>query len=127
MKLTNSVIGWLLLLCLSVQTFRQVVVWIYFQWNREAIVLSLCENRGQPQMQCGGRCQLAKRLKATEEERGSSSHRSHKTYEETDCLANLTRLDILSCVHLQTKPTAFYQWIFFSSPLPSVFRPPGSF
>jgi hypothetical protein len=52
----------LLLLAVFLQTFSKAVTYVDFCVNRESIARTLCENRDNPILHCGGRCVLHKRL-----------------------------------------------------------------
>lgn len=124
MKRSSLVIGWLLLLCLFVQSFSKVLVWIQFQWDREAIARTLCENRTKPQLRCGGKCQLGKRLAAAQKETGGSSHRMHKAYPDGSWLATLSNLLFLGHLFPSLQHNTYYRWPQPSPFISTVFRPP---
>ena len=56
----------LLLLTLSVQCFHKAFVVVSFYWNQSYIAKTLCENKAKPQLKCGGKCQLMKKLQQEE-------------------------------------------------------------
>ena len=51
-----------LLLAFLASSFSKAVIVADFYANQESIAKNLCENRGNPNMHCCGRCQLRKRL-----------------------------------------------------------------
>ena len=65
MKVVAVVIFSFLLLT---QTFSKWLLVLEYELNREYIATNLCENRSKPKLQCGGTCQLAKKM--ITEERG---------------------------------------------------------
>ena len=64
-RLTALALIPLLLVC----NMTIVVTVAGFNLNRNYIAEKLCENRDKPQMQCKGKCYLAKKLKQAEEEK----------------------------------------------------------
>ena len=48
-------------------TFSQWGTIAYYQVNKEYITRVLCENRDKPQLNCNGKCYLAKKLKSQKE------------------------------------------------------------
>jgi len=57
----------LILLVLS-QSFSNWVVVVAWKMNRDYIAKNLCVNRTRPQLKCGGKCVLMKRLAEKEKE-----------------------------------------------------------
>ncbi|RYY41781.1 MAG: hypothetical protein EOO08_01230 [Chitinophagaceae bacterium] len=70
----------LLLILVLVQAFSKWIIVADFEANREYIARTLCENRQRPQMRCGGKCQLAKRL--AEEGKGTSQRTLRISFDE---------------------------------------------
>ena len=52
----------LLLTLISVKTLLVPVVYLDFEMRKDFIIQNLCENRFKPQMNCNGKCYLAKKL-----------------------------------------------------------------
>lgn len=50
------------LVAFFMQTFSKAVVVVWFYANQKVIARTLCENRGKPQMNCCGKCQLKKEM-----------------------------------------------------------------
>lgn len=46
--------------------FTKTIVWAYYQYNIDFIKKELCVNKNKPQMNCNGKCYLAKQIKKTE-------------------------------------------------------------
>ncbi len=53
------------------------LLYLDFEIRREYIVANLCENRNRPQMHCDGKCYLAKRIAALDEQ---EKRQAEKTY-----------------------------------------------
>ncbi|RYZ23596.1 MAG: hypothetical protein EOO16_04155, partial [Chitinophagaceae bacterium] len=61
----------ILLLLVAVQSFGKWIILAEFRVNQAWIAERLCENRDRPQLKCGGRCQLMKRM--AEEQRAADA------------------------------------------------------
>ena len=59
---SKSYIALLLLALISVKTLLVPVVYLDFEMRKDFIIQNLCENRFKPQMNCNGKCYLAKKL-----------------------------------------------------------------
>jgi hypothetical protein len=117
----------ILFVCVLMQTFNKGVILVEFLLNRDYIAKNLCINKARPQMKCGGKCQLMKRLAAEEEQdRNNRAGRSVKVHFNdvnfTDHLFNLeaSYLSPNKIVHYST-----YTEKIYSSPHFSLFHPPG--
>ena len=60
------------------QIFSKVLIVADYQANREYIMAFLCINREKPQLQCEGKCQLTKKLKAQHEADKKTEERGQK-------------------------------------------------
>jgi len=58
---------WCVLVVLN-QSLNRVWIWVSFQLKREYIAKYLCENKDKPQMACGGKCYLIKKMAAAEQQ-----------------------------------------------------------
>lgn len=58
----------ILILLLLTQSFSSWVVVVAWKINRDYIARNLCVNRARPQLKCGGKCVLMKRLEQKEKE-----------------------------------------------------------
>jgi hypothetical protein len=56
-----------LLLVLMLQYFNKVEIFVCYQFNKDFISSTLCENKSKPELQCNGKCYMKKQLKATDE------------------------------------------------------------
>jgi hypothetical protein len=62
-RMLKQCIAFILLLAFMASTFSRAVIVADFYANQDYIAKNLCENRGNPNMHCCGRCILRKRLK----------------------------------------------------------------
>ena len=53
------------------------LLYLDFELRRDYIVSNLCENRNRPQMHCDGKCYLAKRFAALEEQEKRQAEKSY--------------------------------------------------
>lgn len=65
----RSFIAYLLLIALMLPTLSPWGTIAYFHLNRAHIARVLCENRNRPQLNCNGKCYLAKKLKKQQEKK----------------------------------------------------------
>ncbi|TDE17284.1 hypothetical protein [Dyadobacter psychrotolerans] len=63
----RTVIIYIWLITTILPTFSQWGTIAYYQINKEYITRILCKNRDKPQLECNGRCYLAKMLKEQQE------------------------------------------------------------
>lgn len=119
------VVASLFILLIATQAFSKWVMLLEFTWNRDYIAKNLCENRSKPQLKCGGKCQLMKRL--AEEERDSAPGRTpsaKSAFEEG--LFTATSFTVSTLPATEKKPGRFAvtrHWNPFFPPR-SVFHPP---
>ncbi|MBO9614262.1 MAG: hypothetical protein J7619_16275 [Dyadobacter sp.] len=76
----NSAKQWISLSLLGLMLVKVWVIpllYLDFEIRREYIVANLCENRNRPQMHCDGKCYLAKRIAALDEQ---EKRQAEKTY-----------------------------------------------
>lgn len=64
-----------------VRPFTQAYYLIDYQLRKDFIAKALCVNKQKPQLNCNGKCYLAKRLKATEEQENKAQHNIFDKYE----------------------------------------------
>lgn len=53
------------------------LLYLDFELRRDYIVANLCENRNRPQLHCDGKCYLAKRIAALEEQEKRQAEKSY--------------------------------------------------
>lgn len=98
----------------------------YFHINRDYIAKILCENRTRPQLNCNGKCYLAKKLKQQQDkkdkettERVSNSPVAHLF------VAKMLRFQFQSVTFISKEQSGFfYQLPVYRSPLFGILRPP---
>lgn len=64
-----------------VRPFTQAYYLIDYQLRKDFIAQAFCVNKQKPQLNCNGKCYLAKRLKATEEQESKAQHNIFDKYE----------------------------------------------
>lgn len=62
--MVRQLLTYTLVASLLLQLFSREVIVMSFELNRDFIAKNLCENRNRPQLNCDGKCYLAKKLKA---------------------------------------------------------------
>lgn len=63
----HTIIVYIWLITTILPTFSQWGTIAYYQINKAYITRVLCENRDRPQLNCNGKCYLAKKLKEQQE------------------------------------------------------------
>ncbi|MDJ1506173.1 hypothetical protein [Xanthocytophaga agilis] len=64
----RKIVTALLLFSLLLQTFSRAGIYLSFKVNQDYIARVLCINKAKPQLNCNGKCYLAKKLKQAEEQ-----------------------------------------------------------
>ena len=72
----------ILIFLLASQAFSKWVLLLEFRWNQEYIAQNLCENRAKPQLKCGGKCVLMKKMAADEKESSSQQPNAKSRFQE---------------------------------------------
>lgn len=62
----KQLLAFLLLVSLGIQVLSKSLVVLEYTFNKAAFAKN-CENKKRPQLKCGGKCQMMKKLKAEEE------------------------------------------------------------
>ncbi|WP_432712600.1 hypothetical protein [Pedobacter sp.] len=75
----RSYIAFLLICTIISASFSRYFVYAGYEFNKNYIVSTLCENRDKPVMQCNGKCYLAKKLKQEAEKEKNQEQQSKKT------------------------------------------------
>lgn len=116
-----------LITSLLLQLFSREVVVMSFELNRDFIAKNLCENRSRPQLNCNGKCYLAKKLKAQHD------REDRETTERIQQLPVLSLFcdDLFAFAFIHNGPVALLStpnWTYLAtapnSPLSTVFQPP---
>jgi len=88
----------LLFLLLFCSKFIYVGYWlIEFHINQEEIIKTECENKNRPELNCNGKCYLAKKLLKAE------SDLSEKKNKQTESVSHLKSLESLVLFNIQEK------------------------
>ena len=106
---------WILLSAFTAQTFQQAGLILAFTIN-PARYAKNCENKDRPQLKCGGKCQLMKKLH--EEESKNQQHPQHKLENNQQVLFAVQFFVVLPAFQLENNPNA-YPTLF---PVPTVNR-----
>ncbi|RAJ97657.1 hypothetical protein LX87_02560 [Larkinella arboricola] len=69
----RPVLAYLLLVATLLPTFSQWGTIAYYHANKDYIAKVLCENRAKPQLHCDGKCYLAKKLTAQQEQQDKAT------------------------------------------------------
>lgn len=77
----RKAIAILLLFSVMVRPFTQAYYLIDYQLRQDFIARTLCINKAKPQLNCNGKCYLAKRLQAAEERDTKAQHHILDKYE----------------------------------------------
>ncbi|MFD2520618.1 hypothetical protein [Emticicia soli] len=77
----RKAIAILLLFSVMVRPFTQVYYLIDFKLRQDYIAKVLCVNKNKPQLNCNGKCYLAKRLKAAEDREKQAHHQAFEKFE----------------------------------------------
>lgn len=77
----RKAIAILLLFSVMVRPFTQAYYLIDYQLRQDFIASTLCINKAKPQLNCNGKCYLAKRIKAAEDRETKAQHNIFEKYE----------------------------------------------
>lgn len=122
----RSFIIYVLLASIMLPTLSPWGTIVYFQINRDYIAKVLCENRKKPQLNCNGKCYLAKRLKAQQDKLDK---------ETNECVSKLPTIQLFviqealfefnRCELQEIRNNKFFnQSIFYPTPIFKILRPP---
>lgn len=118
-----------LLLLTSVRILVVPVVYLDFELNKEYIIQNLCENRFKPELQCNGKCYLAKQLhKVAEDKASKEADRQEQSFkkllEETFHHENFVFSQTFESVILTVQNNFSYKTSHYSTLTTSLFHPP---
>ena len=115
----------ILLFLVATQAFSKWVLLLEFAWNRDYIAATLCENRAKPNLHCGGKCQLRKKMTADEKQQNPAQNPSGKSaFQEVLFTATMTVPVLQQLAQDTTVHFALSQHWKTVVPPCSVFRPP---
>ena len=111
---------------LLAQIFSKWILVADYSINKQFIAEKLCENRDKPKLQCNGKCQLAKKLAAEEDQNNkTSSGNSIAKTSFSEVVMNDTFL--LTALAGPVSSISFNNFYLAAMPIPfpsSIFRPP---
>ena len=115
----------ILILLICIQSFTSWIIIAEYAINKDYITRNLCVNKERPKLHCNGKCQLAKKL-AAEENQNPRNNSSHGKIKPVDLL--YSQQDFPSeIVSLKTELSEAFAAYSHSSGLPvysDVFHPP---
>ena len=75
----RSCIAYFLILSLLSANLSRYFVYVGFEFNKNYIAATLCENRDKPVLQCNGKCYLSKQLKREADNEKKQERESKKS------------------------------------------------
>ena len=121
----RTVLAYLLLIATLLPTFSQWGTIAYYHVNKDYIAKVLCENRAKPQLHCEGKCYLAKKLHAQQEQQDkATAERVQKTpdFQLFFQVTSLFSFGQISGELVTTLPV--YRLKVYSFPQSNLFQPP---
>jgi len=122
----RSFIASLLLFAIMLPTLSPWGTVAYFNINRNYIARVLCENRDRPQLNCNGKCYLAKKLKQQQDKKDKET--TEQVYNtpvaHLFCLTASHFLFLPHCFIQKAKPAFDYLVCIYSCPVYGILRPP---
>ena len=118
-----------LLLCglLFMRVMVAPVIFLQYEFNKEYIIQNYCVNKNRPQLHCDGKCYLAKKLKAAEQnEENQSKVQVFKLLIEVFHETSLSLIPLRLTTQLKTPTNFSYGNSYHYDILFSILRPPGA-
>ncbi|MEJ8757230.1 hypothetical protein WG947_09505 [Pontibacter sp. H259] len=120
----NRIILIVLLGVMLLQTFGKVLVLVDYQANKEYIMEFLCINRDKPQLNCKGKCQLTKKLKAQHDTDKQANERGQKQEVQVNLYCqSLFLFPFITSESIVVQPS-HYTCSYTSVAYHSIFHPP---
>ena len=115
----------LLILLIATQAFSKWVLLMEYEWNKEYIAQNLCDNRNRPQLNCEGKCELAKKM--VEEEKGPSSQNPNPKLKFQELIFASESLNMPINLSTGALSALFdvYLLKLYPAPVFSIFHPPA--
>lgn len=116
-----------LLLCglLFMRVMVAPVIFLQYEFNKEYIIKNYCVNKNRLQLHCDGKCYLAKKLKAAEQnEENQSKIQVFNLLIEVFHETSLNLIPLRLTTQLKTTPNFSYGNIYQYDFLFSMFKPP---
>ena len=122
----RSFIVYIWLFTTILPTFSQWGTMAYYQINKAYITRVLCENRDKPQLNCNGKCYLARKLKAQQEKEDQQTAQLVQNMPVFQLFASqLTSFEFLQVHFLQAYQHVFpYHLATYQAPLSILAQPP---
>ena len=122
----RSFIAFLLLFAILLPTLSPWGTVAYFNINRKYIARVLCENRDRPQLNCNGKCYLAKKLKQQQEKKDKETTEqvSNIPVAHLFCISASSFLFLSHGFIQKAKSVYGYLVCIYSSPVYGILRPP---
>jgi hypothetical protein len=123
-RLMTRLISILLLSGFLFQGFSKVLILADYEWNKEYISKTLCENKNKPQSHCNGKCHLKKQL-AKEEKRENAPANNLKEKSEIQLFSQKAETVFPGRYVTGNLSFAPFQLMETASPSFAVFHPPA--
>ncbi|GAB4027847.1 hypothetical protein [Spirosoma gilvum] len=122
----KNVILYILLFATLLPTVSQWGTIAYYHANKDYIARVLCENRDKPQLNCDGKCYLAKKLKAQQDKQDKeTTERVQNTpIMQLFCDSNQPFLFHPAWTALLSSSYSAYVVPVYATPITSFFHPP---
>lgn len=121
----KSVVSFILIFAILVQTFGKVIIYADYIINKEEITKMFCVNKSKPKMNCNGKCHLKKQLKEQDKKEQSPVNPVKEVKDFQLFQKNTTSLSLNNTVVSYSSNTIFnYLESITEKHLTSVFHPP---
>jgi hypothetical protein len=98
----------------------------YFKLNRDYIAKVLCENRERPQLNCNGKCYLAKKLKQQQDKQDKETSERVQNTPVIQLFTPVYYTSFFETLPVQISKTVkfFHKLGFYLAPAAKLLRPP---
>lgn len=117
----------ILIFLIATQAFSKWVVLLEYNMNKDYFAKVLCENKAKPQLKCGGKCAVMKKMAEEEKQNSSTNQNGPAKLKFAEILFAFESSEIIFQPTVGTQrsyPAKDKAWMLFD-PLCSVFRPPS--
>ena len=112
------------LISFTALTFSKAVIYVDFYANQKFIVENFCVNKAKPAMNCGGKCQLTKKINSEESKDRQNPNRKNESRNEITSPVTFNDSDrLFAFAYIAQNYPPFYA----GKPVdqsPEIFRPP---
>ncbi|HUC83261.1 MAG TPA: hypothetical protein VMR70_20290 [Flavisolibacter sp.] len=115
----------ILIFLVATQAFSKWVILLEYEWNKEYIANTLCENKAKPVLKCGGKCQLAKKMAAEENNTSPQTPNLKSKFQEIVFGFETLAPQSFSTTAVRSKTFADYLLKTYPAPAFSIFHPPA--